>query len=84
MQLALHPRDSHSSQEVKKADATILSSCSVSDDRVLPRFVIGTKYNLHRAQRKIDNYFTARAKVPEFFAQRDPSSPEIQQAWRAM
>lgn len=54
------------------------------DERVLPRFVIGTKYNLHRAQRKIDNYFTARAKVPEFFAQRDPSAPEIQQAWRAM
>ncbi|XP_034231247.1 alpha-tocopherol transfer protein-like [Thrips palmi] len=54
------------------------------DDRVLPRFVCGTKYNLHRAQKKIDNYFTARAKVPEFFAQRDPTSPDIQQAWRAM
>lgn len=44
----------------------------------------GTKYDLHRAKKKLDAYFTARAKVPEFFARRDPSSAEIQQAWRAM
>lgn len=55
-----------------------------ADDRILPRFLIGTKFNVHRAQRKIDAYFTARAKIPEFFAQRDPSSKEIQQAWRAL
>ncbi|KAJ1520158.1 hypothetical protein ONE63_004374 [Megalurothrips usitatus] len=54
------------------------------DDRILPRFLAGTKYDLHRAKRKIDNYFVARAKIPEFFGQRDPTSKEIQQAWAAM
>lgn len=54
------------------------------DERILPRFLAGTKYDVHRAKRKIDAYFTARAKMPEFFAQRDPSSKETQQAWRAL
>ncbi|KAK3910648.1 Alpha-tocopherol transfer protein-like [Frankliniella fusca] len=54
------------------------------DERILPRFLNGTKYDVHRAKRKIDAYFTARAKMPEFFAQRDPSSKETQQAWRAL
>ena len=46
--------------------------------------LMGTKYDLHRAKKKIDAYFTARAKNPEFFAQRDPTSADIQQACRAM
>ncbi|XP_044738954.1 retinol-binding protein pinta-like [Chrysoperla carnea] len=50
------------------------------DHELLPIFLRGCKNDLERAKKKLDNFFTARTTVTEFFADRDPLSNEIQLA----
>ncbi|BET01458.1 SEC14 [Nesidiocoris tenuis] len=49
------------------------------DDQRLMTFLRGSKFSLEVAKRKLDMYFTMRAAVPEFFANRDPTKPEVKE-----
>jgi len=49
------------------------------DDQIIMTFLRGCKFSLEKTKRKLDMYFTMRAAVPEFFANRDPTRPEIKQ-----
>ena len=44
----------------------------------------GCKNNIERTKKKIDHYFSYRAKYPEFFTQRDPVSAEMTNAKKVM
>ncbi|KAG8237523.1 hypothetical protein J437_LFUL017573 [Ladona fulva] len=52
----------------------------IQEDRLLLAFIRGCKHDMERAKSKIDMYFTVREIMPEFFSQRNPLSPEIQDA----
>ncbi|VVC39727.1 Cellular retinaldehyde binding/alpha-tocopherol transport,CRAL/TRIO, N-terminal domain,CRAL-TRIO lipid [Cinara cedri] len=43
----------------------------ITDKKWLSHFLIGCKYNLHRAKRTIDSYFVSRAEYPEFICSFD-------------
>ncbi|CAG9791296.1 unnamed protein product [Diatraea saccharalis] len=47
------------------------------EDGPLMTFLRGSSYSLEKCKRKLDMYFTMRAACPEFFANRDPTSPEL-------
>ncbi|GBP00809.1 Alpha-tocopherol transfer protein-like [Eumeta japonica] len=49
------------------------------DDGRLMTFLRGCSFSLEKCKRKLDMYFTMRAAVPEFFADRDISRPELKQ-----
>ena len=42
------------------------------DERLLKRILVYNKFNAEKAKKKIDNWFTAKALVPELFSYRDP------------
>ncbi|XP_046386047.1 clavesin-1-like [Ischnura elegans] len=50
----------------------------IQEDRLILAFIRGCKHDRERVKSKMDMYFTVREVMPEFFAQRDPMSPEIQ------
>lgn len=41
----------------------------------------GCKYSNEKTKKKLDMYFSMRAAVPEFYANRDPMSDEIKKVW---
>ncbi|XP_021930137.1 retinol-binding protein pinta isoform X2 [Zootermopsis nevadensis] len=43
------------------------------------RFLRGCKFDLEKTKRKLSNYYELRAHCPEWFSQRDPCLPEIQE-----
>ncbi|XP_067007751.1 retinol-binding protein pinta [Anabrus simplex] len=43
------------------------------------RFLRGCKYDLTKAQFKMTNFYEMRAKVPEWFSQRDPTLQQLQE-----
>ncbi|KAK7792213.1 hypothetical protein R5R35_000493 [Gryllus longicercus] len=45
----------------------------------LLRFLRGCKYDVEKTKRKIANFYTIRAKAPEWFLDRDPLLPAIQE-----
>ncbi|XP_066591221.1 alpha-tocopherol transfer protein-like [Prorops nasuta] len=47
------------------------------DDARLMTFLRGCKFSLEKCKRKLDMYFTMRNAVPEFFANRDITRPEL-------
>lgn len=47
------------------------------DDQRILTFLRGCKFSLEKTKRKLDMYFTMRAAVPEFFADRDPTRKEL-------
>ncbi|EEB12928.1 protein C20orf121, putative [Pediculus humanus corporis] len=49
------------------------------DDGRLMTFLRGCKFSLEKTKRKLDMYFTMRAAIPEFFSNRDPFDPAIQE-----
>lgn len=49
------------------------------DDYRLMTFLRGCKFSLEKCKRKLDMYFTMRAIVPEFFSNRDVTSPEMKE-----
>lgn len=51
----------------------------VLDDGRLMTFLRGCKFSLEKTKRKLDMYFTMRAAIPEFFSNRDPFDPAIQE-----
>ncbi|GJQ86155.1 hypothetical protein Trydic_g13435 [Trypoxylus dichotomus] len=50
-----------------------------TDDQWLITFLRGCKFSLEKTKEKLDMYYTMRTLVPEFFKDRDPFSPRIQQ-----
>ncbi|XP_014259292.1 alpha-tocopherol transfer protein-like [Cimex lectularius] len=51
------------------------------DDGRLMTFLRGCKFSLEKTKKKLDMYFTMRAAVPEFFANRDPTRTEFKQVF---
>lgn len=49
------------------------------DDQWLLSFLRGCKFSLERTKEKLDMYYTMRGLVPEFFKNRDPFSPQVQE-----
>lgn len=47
-------------------------------ESILP-FLRGCKFNLEKTKLKLKNYYVLRSEVPEWFKNRDPSLPEIQE-----
>lgn len=54
----------------------------LSDDGRIMTFLRGCKFSLEKTKRKLDMYFTMRTAVPEFFSDRDPTKPEIQEIFK--
>lgn len=50
-----------------------------NDDQRIMTFLRGCKFSLEKTKRKLDMYFTMRAAVPEFFTNRDVTSPELKE-----
>ncbi|XP_014287399.1 alpha-tocopherol transfer protein-like [Halyomorpha halys] len=51
------------------------------DDQRIMTFLRGCKFSLEKTKRKLDMYFTMRAAVPEFFANRDPTRTEMKEVF---
>jgi len=49
------------------------------DDQWLLAFVRGCKFSLEKTKQKLESFYTLRTLVPEFFSNRDPLTPEIQE-----
>lgn len=49
------------------------------DDKRIMTFLRGCKFSLERCKQKLDMYFTMRAVIPEFFANRDITRPSLQE-----
>lgn len=49
------------------------------DDQWLVNFLRGCKFSLERTKEKLDTHLTLRTLAPEFFRDRDPMRPEIQE-----
>ncbi|XP_031343411.1 retinol-binding protein pinta-like [Photinus pyralis] len=52
------------------------------DDASLLIFLRSSKYSIQRAKEKLDNYYSMVTLLPEFFANRDPFAPDIQELLR--
>ncbi|XP_031344539.1 retinol-binding protein pinta-like isoform X2 [Photinus pyralis] len=50
-----------------------------TDDQWILRFLRGCKFSLDKTKEKLNNFYTLRSALPEFFANRDPYLPKIQQ-----
>ncbi|CAH0713573.1 unnamed protein product, partial [Brenthis ino] len=49
------------------------------EDRPLITFLRGSSFSLEKCKRKLDMYFTMRAACPEFFTNRDATSPALRE-----
>lgn len=49
------------------------------EDQWILAFLRGCKFSLERTKEKIDMYYTARTVAPEFFGERNPFDPAIQE-----
>ncbi|XP_047537939.1 alpha-tocopherol transfer protein-like [Vanessa atalanta] len=49
------------------------------EDNPLMTFLRGSSFSLEKCKRKLDMYFTMRAACPEFFTNRDASSPALRE-----
>lgn len=53
-----------------------------TEDEHIVCFLRGCKYDTERTKEKIRNFYTMRTEVPEWFSNRDPMLPEIQELLR--
>lgn len=53
--------------------------CLISAEQWLIAFLRGSKFSLERSKEKLDMYYTLRTLVPEFFSNRDPLDPRVQE-----
>ncbi|KRT78511.1 CRAL-TRIO domain containing protein [Oryctes borbonicus] len=49
------------------------------EDQWLLTFLRGCKFSLERTKEKLDMYYAMRTIIPEFFSQRDPFEPSVQE-----
>lgn len=57
---------------------------AVSDDVLIERLLVRCKNSVVAAQRRIDGMYSVRSDIPDFYDDRDPSRPEIQQALKTV
>lgn len=50
-----------------------------TDDQFLVSFLRGCKYSLEKTKEKLDNYYTVKTAIPEFFETRDPNDAKLQE-----
>lgn len=50
---------------------------SRTDDQFLVTFLRGCKYNMKRAQQKLDMFYTLRSHIPELMLDRDPMDQKL-------
>jgi hypothetical protein len=50
-----------------------------TDDFFILRFLRGCKFDLEKSKRKLRSYYEQRSMSPEWFTNRDPFLPEIQE-----
>lgn len=50
-----------------------------SDDQMILTYLRGCKFSLERTKEKLDMYYTMKTLLPEFYKNRDPLNPEIQE-----
>lgn len=48
-----------------------------TDDQFLVTFLRGCKYNLEKAQKKLDMFYTLRTHMPELMLDRDPMDQKL-------
>ncbi|XP_045770616.1 alpha-tocopherol transfer protein-like [Maniola jurtina] len=53
------------------------------EDNPLMTFLRGSSFSLEKCKRKLDMYFTMRAACPEFFTNRDATSPELREVLKS-
>lgn len=53
------------------------------DEQWLIGFLRGCKFSLQRVKKKLDYFYTIRTLMPEYFTNRDPLLPEIQEILKA-
>lgn len=53
-----------------------------TDDKSILAFLRGCKFDTNKTKEKLTNYYKMRAEIPEWFSNRDPLLPEIQQLVR--
>uniref|UniRef100_A0A1B6DLZ3 CRAL-TRIO domain-containing protein n=2 Tax=Clastoptera arizonana TaxID=38151 RepID=A0A1B6DLZ3_9HEMI len=53
--------------------------CPRTDDQWLLTFLRGCKFSLAKTKQKLETYYTMRTALPEFFSNRDPHLPQLQQ-----
>ncbi|XP_028043984.1 retinol-binding protein pinta-like isoform X2 [Bombyx mandarina] len=51
----------------------------IISDQWLVAFLCGSKHNLEKCKSKIERYYTLSTAAPEFYANRDPLDPQIQE-----
>lgn len=49
----------------------------LADQRRIRMFLILCKNSLERTKEALDQYYTIKTMVPEYFANRDPTAPEV-------
>uniref|UniRef100_U5EUS0 Putative transporter n=1 Tax=Corethrella appendiculata TaxID=1370023 RepID=U5EUS0_9DIPT len=52
------------------------------DDQFLLAFLRGCKFSIERAKEKLDNFYTVRSCIPEFFHNRNPNNLELQEVMK--
>lgn len=55
-----------------------------SDDLVFERFLFGCKNSLEATKLKLEQYYTARTTIPEYFDNRDPLDEELREALKTV
>lgn len=53
------------------------------EDKPLITFLRGSSFSIEKCKRKLDMYFTMRAACPEFFTNRDASSPALREVLKS-
>ncbi|CAG0923179.1 unnamed protein product [Notodromas monacha] len=56
-----------------------LKNAPVDDEDMILLFLRGCKFSLEKTKKKLDNYFTMRGALPEFFRNTDPKQPILQE-----
>ncbi|KAI4470669.1 alpha-tocopherol transfer protein-related [Holotrichia oblita] len=74
-----HETRAKSLEEIKNWLIENPNICAKSDDLNILAFLRGCKFRLDKTKQKIQNYYEMRSKVPEWFANRDPMLPEIEE-----
>lgn len=57
----------------------VLILCFLADDFFILRFLRACKFNAEKTKSKLWNYYKQRANLPEWYSNRDPSLPVLQE-----
>ncbi|XP_015123298.1 retinol-binding protein pinta [Diachasma alloeum] len=69
-------------QEVREWIETHKNLRAPTDDFTIQRFLRACKFDVERAKEKIFNYHAQRSASPDWFANRDPMIPELQDMFK--